>query len=283
MKKYISLLCLLGLTHTIQAQKHGYYYKKHEVGASVQVGLSNLYGHLPFQLNSENKVGYAIGAQYDYFVDPEWSIGFGGQYNMQTIGIYADNIKGQSQKTDWEQDDFRFQYASKGYKESWKVNSVDLPLTVQYRGLKDTDLYVRTGIKYSLTMSSKGTSTWTDLKTSGYFPKYDATLEDPLFAGFGEQEQVERTHDFDLKNRFAWIGEVGLKHSLSEYQTLYVGVYFDLGLNNQSPSVETKAKNIVDYQPVKGDALIYNSSQNSESASFKTYNFGIQLRYSIGL
>jgi hypothetical protein len=270
-------------SHSLYAQKHRYYYKKHEVGGVVQVGLTNTYGHLPFNLNSENKVGYGIGGQYDYFVAPKWSIGLSGQYSTQTIALYSNNVKGQSQEVDWENDVFRFQYTAKEYKESWKYSTLDIPLTVQYRGLRETDLYVRTGFKYSLVMNTEATSTWTDLQTSGYFPKYDVTLEDPLFAGFGKQDQVERSYTMDLKNRFAWIGEIGVKHSLSENQTLYVGIYFDLGLNSLSPTTTSTAKNLVEYQPIKDDVLKYNNSQHSSSADFKNYSFGVQVRYSMGL
>lgn len=268
----------------VQAQYKPYYYKDHEVGATVKVGMHQNYGSLPNSITADLKVATAIGLQYDYYLTPNWSIGLGVQYANQTTDFTARNLKGTSQETDWENETFTFSYDGKKYKEQWKVSQFNIPVTVQYVGKGETALYIRTGVQYSLMMSTKTTLTWNQLQTSGYFPQYNLHLDqDLLYAGFGYQDQVEYKPDAELKNRWAWIGEFGVRHNLRDNQNLYIGVYVDLGLNNQKSSGGEKPKQLVVYQPIPDQALTYHSLQESTTTVFKNYNFGIQLRYSIGL
>ncbi len=287
MKRYIGILTLgliLGGYQQAQAQFNPYYFKKHEVAVSAKAGLLQNYGSLPDQISSDLKFNTAIGLQYDYFLNRQWSIGIGAQYAMYTTDFTASNLSGQSNEIDSENEKFIFSYDGREFKEQWKVNQVNIPLTVQYVGEAETALYVRTGIQYSLLMSSKPTVTWNNLQTSGYFPQYNLLFdEDLLYAGFGFQEKVEFKPDLELKDRWAWIAEVGVKHNVRENQNLYVGVYFDLGLNNQKPSVKETKESILEYNAEIDNSLKYNSIQESSKAVFKNYSFGIQLRYGIGL
>lgn len=286
MRKYISVLAfglLLGSYQHAQAQFSRYYFKKHEVGVSLKAGVLQNYGSLPDQFSADFKFNTAVGLQYDYYVNQKWSLGLGAQYAMQTVDFTATNLKGQSEKTDWENQNFIFHYDGKNYKEQWKVNQVNIPLTVQYVGEGEMSLYVRTGIQYSLVMSSKSTLTWNNLETYGFFPQYNLELHKPPFAGFDSQDEAEYKPDLDLKDRWAWIAEIGFKYNIKDNQNLYIGAYFDLGLNNQKPSVNVTKEKVIDYRPIENDALEYNSIQQSSKAVFKNYNFGIQLRYGIGL
>ncbi|MGG5576278.1 outer membrane beta-barrel protein [Myroides sp. C15-4] len=287
MKKYIGILTLgllVGGYQQAQAQYSRYYFKEHEVGVSLKAGMIQNYGSLPDQISSDLKFSTAIGLQYDYYLNRQWSIGIGGQYAMYTTDFKATNLKGQSNEIDSENEKFIFSYEGKTFKEQWKVNQINIPLTVQYVGEAETAIYVRTGVQYSLMMSSKPTVTWNNLETSGYFPQYNLLLnEDLLFAGFGHQDKVEHKPDIELKDRWAWIAEVGVKHNVRENQNLYIGVYFDLGLNNQKPSVKETKEHILVYKADIDNALEYNSIQESSKAVFKNYSFGIQLRYALGL
>ncbi|MGG5507087.1 MULTISPECIES: outer membrane beta-barrel protein [unclassified Myroides] len=287
MKKYIGILTLglvLGGYQHAQAQFNPYYYKNHEVAVSVKAGLLQNYGSLPDQISTDLKFNTAIGLQYDYFLNRQWSLGIGAQYAMYTTDFTATNLKGQSNEIDSDNEKFIFSYEGREYKEEWKVNQVNIPLTVQYVGEAETAIYVRTGIQYSLLMSSKPTVTWNNLQTSGFFPQYNVVFDEAmLYAGFGLQDKVESKPDIELKDRWAWIAEVGVKHNVRENQNLYVGVYFDLGLNNQKPSVKETKESILAYDSTLDNALKYNSIQESSKAVFKNYSFGIQLRYGIGL
>lgn len=281
---YIALIFLLSSSYSLYAQFNRYYFKKHEVGVLLKAGLLQNYGNLPDPISPEFKGNVAFGIQYDYYLNHKWSLGIGGQYAKQTSDFIASNLKGQNQQTDFENENFIFSYDAKKYKEEWKVSQLNIPLTVNYVGNGETALYVRTGIQYSLIMSSKATLTWNNLQTSGYFPQYNLLLDEALlYAGFDFQDQVQYKPDLKLKDRWAWIGEIGLKYNIKENQNLYIGLYFDLGLNNQKPEVIENKEELIAYQPIKDDALLYNSIQESSKAVFKNYNFGIQLRYAIGL
>lgn len=286
MKQYVYFLiglCLISAV-PVQAQYKPYYYKDHEVGVTVKVGMHQNYGRLPDPITADLKVATAIGLQYDYYLAPNWSMGLGVQYASQTTDFTGRNLKGSSQETDWENEAFTFSYEGKKYKEQWKVSQFHIPLTVHYVGKGETALYIRTGIQYSLMMNTKATLTWDQLQTSGYFPQYNLYLDqDLLYAGFGYQEQVEHKTDVELKNRWAWIGEFGVKHNLRDNQNLYVGLYVDLGLNNQKSSGRENNKQLIAYQPIPDQALTYQRVEESTTTVFKNYNFGIQLRYSLGL
>lgn len=285
MKQYFYLaVFLISVGYTAQAQYKPYYYKNHEIGVIAKAGMSQNYGSLPTQISTDFKMSTAVGIQYDYYLNATWSLGIGGQYAMQTTTFTANNLKGNSEEVDWENEKFVFSYHGKSYKEEWKVSQLNIPLTVQYVGKGERAFYARTGIQYSLIMSNKTTVTWSGLQTSGFFPQYNLLLDqDLLYAGFAYQEQVEAKPKLDLKDRWAWIGEVGMKYNIKDNQNLYVGVYFDLGVNNQKPDIQTSKEQVLMYQPVENDALVYSSIQESSKAVFKSYNFGIQLRYGFGL
>ncbi|MBB1150455.1 MULTISPECIES: outer membrane beta-barrel protein [unclassified Myroides] len=287
MKKYIGILTLgllVGGYQQVQAQYSRHYFNQHEVAVSVKAGMLQNYGSLPSQISSDLKFNTAIGLQYDYYLSRQWSLGIGAQYAMYTTDFTGSNLTGQSEEIDSDNQKFIFSYDGKTFKEQWKVNQVNIPLTVQYVGEAETAIYVRTGVQFSLMMSSKPTVTWNNLQTSGYFPAYNLLLDEALlYAGFGFQEKVEHKPDLELKDRWAWIAEVGVKHNISENQNLYVGLYFDLGLNNQKPSINENKEHILVYKPELNNALEYNSIQESSKAVFKNYSFGIQLRYAIGL
>ncbi|MDM1044641.1 outer membrane beta-barrel protein [Myroides sp. 1354] len=286
MKKYNRLIILgllLGGSYQATAQYSPYYYSKHEVGVSVKAGVMKGYGDLPNQFSSDLKFNTAMGLQYDYFLHRKWSVGIGAQYAMQTVDYNASNLQGKYEQMDIENEKFIFSFEGKSYKEEWKVNQLTIPLTIQYIGEGETALYARTGVQLSLVMSSKSTLSWNQLKTEGYFPQYNLVLEGPTFAGFGSYDQVEYKPDLDLKDRWAWIAEVGVRHNLKENQQLYVGAYFDLGLNNQKPSVSQTKEQLIGYTTNPLEPLEYNSIQQSSKAVFKNYSVGIQLRYGLGL
>lgn len=274
---------LIAGSYQAQAQYSRYYFNKHEVGVNAKAGLMKAYGSLPEQFSSDLKFNTALGLQYDYFLHRKWSAGIGLQYAMQTIDFNASNLSGKNPQVDSEQENFIFVYSGKSYKEEWKVNQIHIPLTVQYIGEGETALYARTGIQFSLVMSSKATLSWNDFKTEGHFPQYNLILDKPTFAGFGSYESKEYQPDLDLKDRWSWIAEVGVRHSLKENQHLYVGAYFDLGLNNQKPTVSQPKEHLLGYTADPLEPIEYNSIQQRSSAVFKNYNFGIQLRYGLGL
>ncbi|WP_158963349.1 outer membrane beta-barrel protein [Myroides fluvii] len=284
LKLYIALVGILSSGFsTIQAQFKSYYYPDHEIGINLKAGWNQAYGSLPQGIGSDRAFTMAFGLQYDYYVSPTWSLGIGGQYAMQTTNFSGTNLKGKRSYIDTENDTFTFSYLGKKYKEEWKVNQFNLPLTVQYVGKGETSLYVRTGIQFSVIMSSKTTLTWNNLTAEGYFPQYNVVFDHPWFAGFGDKEKMESKPKLDLKNRWAWIAEVGVKHNLKSNQNLYVGVYLDLGLNNQSPAVSTTKEDLITYKPELDNAIEFNSIQQQSAAVFKNYSVGIQLRYGIGL
>lgn len=283
-KLYITLIGMIGSgCSTLQAQYKPYYYPDHEVGVTLKTGLNQAYGSLPHGIGSDRAFTMAFGLQYDYYVSPTWSIGVAGQYAMQTTNYTGTNLKGQRQYIDSENEAFIFSYHGKNYKEEWKVNQVDLPLTVQYVGKAETSLYVRTGLQFSLVMQTNTTVTWNNVEASGYFPQYNVVLDEPWFGGFGNKEKIEAKPALDVKNRWAWIAEVGVKHNLKANQNLYVGIYFDLGLNNQKPEVSTPKEELIAYKPELNKTIELNSIQQSSKAVFKNYSIGVQLRYGIGL
>ena len=285
MKQYFFLITLLfSGCYVVQAQYKPYYYNNHEIGVTLKGGMSQNYGSLPAQISTDLKMSTAVGIQYDYYLNAQWSLGIGGQYAMQTHRFTANNLKGVSDEVDREHEKFVFSYHGKSFTEEWKVSQLDIPLTVQYVGKGENAIYARTGVQYSLIMNNKTTLTWNGLQTSGFFPQYNLLLDqDLLFAGFAYQEQVETKPELDLKDRWAWVGEVGMKYNIKDNQNLYVGVYFDLGLNNQRPTVSTPKEAVIAYKAIGEESLQYNSIQESTKAVFKSYNFGIQLRYGFGL
>ena len=130
---------------------------------------------------------------------------------------------------DSEGDSVIFKYSIDKYRERLYGKILQIPMLFKYN---DDSYYAAAGAKIGIPLDFRANVSYRGLKTEGYYPKYNGTLYDPLFQGFGKQEDGSaRIKISDLKNSFMLALEGGVKLKLNNNFSLLTGVFADFSLN----------------------------------------------------
>jgi len=285
MRKVIYALSLVALclaAQTATAQFSRYYYKKHEVGVSVQGGYLGIQNSLPYDLKSDGGMSYGAGIHYDYHLSHKWSVGIAGIYSMNNIKYEKNRYEGSMPVTDYEGANFILRYKTNSLKEKITLNELSIPLTVAYT--MENNIYFRTGVQVGLSMTSEVETTFNQLETEAYFPQYELVLTQPNYLDLGSLGDKKEKKDVDVNTRVAWVGEVGYKYELAERQNLYIGLYFDVALNDIKKSNNAaNTSSLLGYKSVNEHPLVYNKAYDNPAYKLKTYAVGIKIKYGFGL
>ncbi len=234
----------------------------------------------PFAKNSE---GFSVGLDYNHYLNKNFSVGLGLAYLNADFTFAKANLEGAYNEQDFEGDNFEFRYKADYYEENIKMHSVRIPLTLQYETQGVVRWYMRTGIIYDFQPTkAKYKVNIDNLSTSGYYEQWDAELHNPLYAGFGEQGRIKTDGSLKLKNNFSWMVESGIKQQLGTCNSLYLGMFFELGLNDIRPESTSASTNLIHYTSDINNPLQYNSLLNERLYNDKklsTYTVGFKLRY----
>jgi|GEM_PF-1530636 len=280
------LVILLGSLE-LQAQSNhsrNYLPNYHQFGISVGAGAYTSLGSKPFDLSNEVKAGVSLELdyQYQFSENSRWRVGLGLGYERSSIAFSKDKLMNQHAYVDYEERDFLFTYRAKNYQEKWTMQQVSIPFTLEYSGKTPTAFYFRTGLKYSIQLNSQVDITYEKVETSGYFRQWDVELTQPDFAGFGSFDKLSSSKSLKLANRWAWIGEIGIKHEFRFKKQFYTAVYFDIGLNDQAKNSTKTGADLLQYNPEPNNALLQKSFTElakNDKAVLKTYGIGLKVRY----
>ena len=239
---------------------------------------------LSFGLNNHTNASFNVELDYQYrfSYSKKWKLGMEVGYQQAKFSVGRGYITNNTDAVDFEGDPFIFKYAAKKYDETWSINQLNIPLTIEYSSLGTTAFYFRTGIQYSVQLKNKVDLQYNNLQTSGYFPQWDVELTEAQFAGFGLFDPLQSSQDIKLDNRWAVVGEIGVKQKLLFNQKLYRGMNFDIGLNDQSKNIPKTESNVLNYNAEPGNALNVVSvfqTKTTVNSVMRTYSVGIKLRY----
>ncbi|MEC4113187.1 outer membrane beta-barrel protein [Myroides pelagicus] len=276
------LLCYFGLAlffnHQLKAQEKKVI-EKHELSVGLGVGGTILYGSIP--KNFDRKIGaeYKLDVLYDYYKKRNFSIGTGLMLSKGKVGIQASDI---SQSRDIQAEETRtFKYTSGLYQESWDVTTIGVPLTVQYVIEGKVDVSIRTGFVYAFAIQSQAKMEWQDVNTSLTLKDYDVALTSPGFMGLGSFGALTENREVSIGNRLSWLIEVGMKKQIAFKQHIYVGLYADIGLNNQASKIESSDALLLDYTGNENTPLQLSTLVESLGKKIKYSNasIGLKVRY----
>lgn len=231
--------------------------------------------------------GYSTGIGFSQYLNKRWSIELGASFSQSRFK-YIGHPKGSSfTTTDMEGDAFEYRYTSNFYYELDKWNSIQVPLTVQYETQGKARWYLRTGILYNMILGEgKSSSFLGDLNTSGYYPKWDAVLTGPEFAGFGAFGYQKRQRPISFENTFSWVLESGVKWIIDakHHESIYVGAFANVGLNDMRPK-DADYGRIVEFTNNINQPIDYRniwSQEELKDKKLQDYSIGIRLRYGFG-
>lgn len=278
--------CLTSYGQQKRSYRQPYEIQNHRFSVSLGAETYRVMGSLPMGIENNGNHGFNLDLDYQYRFSSsrKWTFGMAVGYEQIQFQLGKESLENRKDYIDFEGETFNFRYFAKEYNEKWEVKQVNIPITIEYNGLGNTAFYFRTGIKYSIQFKNNVQIEYRDLETSGYFEQWDLLLTEPKFAGFGSFEQLNRSKELKLNNRLAWIGEVGIKQKLWYNNSLYMGIYFDIGLNDQAKGIPKSKKDLLHYNPEPGKALNLiglTETNGAYKTTIKTYGIGLKLRYSL--
>ena len=191
---------------------------------------------------SKGRLGYGgtIGAQY--FFTRHWGLSLAGElYVFNTQSRLNKEFMFKDQVDDQE-DIYNFYLQLINWKENQKTYFLEIPLMGMYQhkfGKKERHgLYFGLGVKAQIPVSTSSFERADgDVKTWGYYPKWNVILGDPVelpHHGFGTNKERDWHGENTLKTGFAAVGEFGFLFGLHRRVDLTLGVVADYGFKNIS-------------------------------------------------
>ena len=283
MKKHITnsivslpfIVTFLGLSLSSYSQE-----RKHEFSFALGGVSSFMQYDLPAgKLTPGN--GFSAGIRYSYYLNEGLSLGIGAEYQLYNSAASLGSVSGQYTTIDIEDEAFEFKYRATDLREEQKTAYINVPIAIQFETPGTTKLYLAAGAKIGFATSGSYETKIGNLTTTGYYPQYNIELPAPAFAGFASVDNIkEGKQDLDTKISYSATFETGVKQIIGEKSSIYLGAYFDYGLNN---IYDKKDQNIIQYSnatiPVK---LQYNTVLNSTYTNKMTLvSYGLKLRFAI--
>ena len=224
---------------------------------------------------------FGFSALYMHPIKENLSLGGGLEFGAYSVTKKVGQSKGAISAVDSQGDAFEYRYTIAKFNEDIKGNYLGIPIKLQYEGptlgSENLRLYAAVGIKYQLYFKATSTRTLEGIETSGYYQQWDAELFGPKREGFGKLGDKREEDKIKLNNGFFVLGEVGVKYTLSEDQSLYIGLYGDCDLASSNKGNKT----LMTYeQGAKVNSVIQGEN---DQYKLRMFTLGIKLKYSFGL
>ncbi|MDR3094829.1 MAG: OmpA family protein [Bacteroidales bacterium] len=211
----------------------------HEVSIYAGGGLSSLH----YQSFGGQREGFGGqgGLGYTWFFREAWGVNINFGVSSYLSKMKLNDFRDYYPAVDIDGYPFEFRTVVT-QKERHHALFFDIPLMFQYVQPKPYGWWFAVGGKASIPFyaKTKGNASFT---TSGYYEYENYEYFDPLMAGFGQFSKAVNP-SVSLKTSWTATLEGGWHFQLEENWRLYVGFYFDLGLNNIQ---KTKDRHIVTF------------------------------------
>ncbi|MBZ9650937.1 outer membrane beta-barrel protein [Psychroflexus montanilacus] len=244
------------------------------------------------QFNSSFKQGGGFTAGISMALNENWSLHSGAGLNFYKGESSINTYSGIEPATDISGEDFEFRYTANGYVEEQSFTALSVPLAIQYETKGVLGFYAKLGLEANLFFSEESQSSANSLTTTGFFPRFNAVLDSPRFAGFGTYDnQNFNTSDLDLKTSYNATTEIGIKQMYTSGNAFYVGVYYKYGINdisgdsNSNGPVSFDSQNPTDFRSTSVINAVDTTQSNSErlTSEARLHVFGVALRFEFSL
>lgn len=226
MKKLVIMVLSLFYLGILQAQEAEQYFHLNLGG-----GLNNLLFNLQ-NGTEKGKFGYSINAAYSYFFSSQWGLqtGVGIQY-FNTLTTL--NLLTSTPNIDTDGDAYEFRTNYKNWKEKQHAFYLEVPLVAQYRyNFGDKFGFIASlGAKVLIPIQTSYETAGGEITTTGYYSQWNVELSDMPQHGFSTITNNYKGN-LSLKPAYMLIIDMGGLYKLSEKVDLYLGEYFNYGLNN---------------------------------------------------
>ena len=196
-------------------------------------GLSTFRYKLP-EGDIHNGNGSAFGVGYTFYLNKQLGIHTGAGMGMYRTRVKATEVKIVSPNLiDSEGDRFDMHTTLFDYNEIQKALFLDIPVMgICQKTIGIIPVYIMGGIKMGIPINSKYASSSTKLENASYYPEFDNWAKSQKFAGNGVFDDKKFDGNLNLGVSLMLALEAGSKIYARDNISLYIGAFFDCGLNN---------------------------------------------------
>lgn len=217
----------------------------------------------------KGKFGYSINAAYSYFFSSQWGLQTGvGIQSFNTLSTL--NLLTSTPNIDTDGDAYEFRTNYNNWKEKQQAFYLEVPLVAQYRyNFGDKFGFIASlGAKALIPIHASYETTGGEITTTGYYSQWNVELSDIPQHGFSTIT-TKYKGNLSLKPAYMLIIDMGGLYKLSDNVDLYLGEYFNYGLNNV---IKPDTKLI--YQPDGNYNSVLTSNQTNK---LKPISVGIKI------
>ena len=256
----------------------------HEISVYGGGGLSTL----RYQLSSgdvSTGFGGDLGLGYTCFFDGQLGIHTGVGLGLYTAQARLADIKTvTSNLTDSEGDRFDLHTTLTDYSERQNAMFLNIPVMLQFQTPMDRSqkqgFYAMGGIKTGIPLGAKYSSSDAALVNEAWYPEYDNWALKQEFAGYGVFDGGKFDGSIDLGVSVMLSLEAGVKLRIGNELALYVGAYFDYGLNN---TARTSNMPFINHTADNPSGFTANSVLSTFSDKTGIMAAGVKLRVALGI
>ncbi|MDR2580439.1 MAG: hypothetical protein LBC85_05540 [Fibromonadaceae bacterium] len=248
-------LCILFLHAALLAQTFYEFDIRYSVGAS--------------ELSLNTAPGISLS------IYPVKSFGFsaGIEYSSRQKAKSSEQSGENPPVLDSDGDSLIFRYSIENFNETYYAKILQVPLLFKYRS--DT-YYASAGLKIGAPVKIESKISYKGLETKGHYPEYNAILTEPLYQGFGSQEDSTLKSSIKSKAAVMLTAEYGVVFEFSESLNMLAGVFADYSLNkgfnrNLPPVIER-------VEALNGATL----NTNDTWKSWQPWSIGLQVKLAFG-
>ena len=278
-KRIVSLIAVCLICLGVSAQE----FNRYEVSVNLGGGVSGFQTQ-PTEGKASPGWSATLGAGYHLFFNPQWGIGTGLNFAVYNGGISITDYATQQTTTNLlTGHELDFKMTIPNYKETHQAIMATIPLMLQFQSTGKTIFYASLGGKAGLPLLSNNLAKGR-ITSTGYYPALDVTYVDlPEYGLVTSQPFPKSKSDIELKPAFMASAEVGIKKLLVNKMSLYLGLFFDYGLNDVLKKQEVSGgfSSLVVYLPHDPANFAYNTALNNYSTQMKPFAIGFKARLTV--
>lgn len=265
LKIFTFLSIFLGI-NSLFCQEIGHYLKL-DGGA----GINNLNFKVNRGLSSPN-LGNAFNLGYYYFFTPQFGFhtGFGIKIFNNTCKLnYGDTIP----TVDIEGKTFDFRIKYDNWIETQTLTALQIPIAFQFKQKLNSKIGINAtlGLQVFTPLSSQFQTTGGSITTKGYYKETNVELHSIPAHDFLTSKNSQKGIISNINTSFCTYTALGISIKLIDKVDLYLGGYFEYGLNN---SIEEGKLQVYEYNGT------YNGLLNSDKVSeLKPINYGANIGF----
>jgi len=203
--------------------------RDHEFSIYGSGGMSALRYKIS-NVDIQNGAGGNFGVGYTFFFNHQLGVHIGTDLGMYRTKVKANDYNiVSSDLIDIEGDRFDMHTRLFDYTETQKALFLNVPVMAVYR---QRMIYFMGGVKTGIPINGKYTSSCAKLENLSYYPEFDNWATTQKFAGIGKFDDKNFNGNFKLGMNLMLALEAGTKIDVRGNIALYVGAFFDCGLNN---------------------------------------------------